>query len=158
MIEAFEFENIRLKAPQPKSRQGDAVLLPHQIDQTEFTGMSTFSKREDAPKLDRQLRHIYQTRIGNPDNMNSHLAAYVPDRLIGMGTLAPGYQEPEVVQDQNDLTSSQRLSSYLDSQVQFVPAMDKQVTPSFNVNSQDAPFLSPGLTNIDSRKLNITWS
>ena len=108
--------------------------------------------------MDRQSRHIYQTRIGNPDNENSHFAAYVPDRLIGMGNLAPSYKEPEVVEDVSDLTSSQRLSSYLDSQVQFVPSMDKQLIPSFTVNSQDAPFLSPGITSIDSRKLNIQWA
>lgn len=157
MIEPFEFEPIRLEAPEPKQDQGSLILRPTGIDNEEFKGLSSFTKKTDVPVLDRQRHRIYQTRFGNPDNVNSHYAHYVPDRLIGMGNMGAGYQAPETLPVENGLSASERLSSYLDQQVQFVPALDKHALPAFKVNTQDAPFLSPGLTSIDARKVSVLW-
>jgi hypothetical protein len=157
MIEPFEFETIRLQAPQPSGETGQAILRGKgSVDEEELKSFSTLTRGMDAMKLDNQQIRVYQTKIGNPSTINPHEASLVPERVISLGVLAPNYEEL-TANEHNSKTSSEILSAFLDSEMSFVPRNDLHQPPSFAVNSPETPFLNPGLTTIDSRKLTFHW-
>jgi len=153
MIESFEFEPIRLSAPIPINRQAEKELGGKEsVDVHVEDGVGEVAFREKDLVMDKSQIRIFQTKIGNPDSINSHFAHSVQDRLLSMGTLVVDNEE-KFESESSSRSTSEILSSYLDSEVQFVPAMDKHILPSLNVVSMREPFLTPGLTSIDSRKL-----
>jgi hypothetical protein len=158
MIEPFEFEGIRLQAPQPSGDTGKAILQGKgSVDEQEIKSFSVLKQGMDDIRLDGQQLRIYQTRIGNPDAINAHKADLVNERVLSLGTLGPNYEEPTVT-DQSSHSSSELLSKFLDHSMSYVPRTDLHVIPPIHITSPDMPYLSPGLTTVDSRKLQIHWT
>ena len=158
MIEPFEFEGIRLSAPQPTGDTGKAILQGKgSVDEQEIKSFSTLKQGMDDIRLDGQLLKVYQTKIGNPNEIDAHKAVHVPDRIISLGVLGPNYEEP-TVSESTSQTSSELLSTFLDHTMSFVPRTDLHVMPPIHITSPDMPYLSPGLTTVDSRKVQIHWS
>jgi hypothetical protein len=158
MIEPFEFEGIRLQAPQPSGETGSAIIQGKgSIDEQEIRSFSNLAKGMDDLKLDKQQIRVYQTKVGNPSTINSHEASLVPERVISLGVLGPKYEEPTVSMDTMK-TTSELLSTFLDSDMSFVPSTNLHHAPPFSVNAPDTPFLNPGLTTVDARKVTVHWS
>lgn len=158
MIEPFEFEGIRLQAPNPTGVVGSAILQGKgSVDEQEIKSFSTLQHGMDDIRLDGERLRVYQTKIGNPSSIDRHKAVLVPERIISLGTLGPNYEEP-TVDPTETMTTSERLASFLDQEMSFVPSTDLHVMPPLHVTSPDMPYLSPGLTTIDSRKVQIHWS
>lgn len=158
MIEPFEFESIRLQAPQPSGETGKAILQGKgSVDEQEMKSFSVLKQGMDDIRLDRQQLRVYQTRIGNPDAIDAHKADLVPERVMSLGTLAPNYQEP-TISEVSTHSTSELLSKFLDQSMSFVPRTDLHVMPPIHITSPDMPYLSPGLTTVDSRKVQIHWS
>lgn len=157
MIEPFEFETIRLQAPQPSGKTGKAVIHGKgSIDEEEIKSFSTLKQTEDAIPLDSQRLRIYQSKIGNPSSIDSHKADYVPERVVSLGPIAVNYEE-KTTPVQVETSVSELLSKFLDQDMSFVPSTDKHHMPSFNINSPNAPFQTPGLTSIDAHKVKFNW-
>jgi len=123
-----------------------------------ITSFSDLSKTSDTLKLDDQKLKIYQTKIGNPNTIDNHSSVLVPERIVSLGALAPNGQEPITEDNESRKTSSQLLSTFMDHDMSFIPKTDLHRIPAMHVNSPDSGFLNPGITSIDSRKLNIHWS
>jgi hypothetical protein len=157
MIEPFEFETIRLQAPLPSGSTGKTVLHGKgSVDEQEIQSFSVLKQSEDALRLDGQQIRVYQTKIGNPQSIDPHQANLVPERIVSLGPLAVNYEEANASMEHTK-TTSELLSTFLDSEMLFVPNTDMHHAPPFSVNAPDTPFLNPGLTSIDSRKLSIHW-
>jgi len=157
MIEPFEFEQIRLQADAPSGHIGKAVLGGLKtVDMQERTTMSDVVKGKPDIQLDQQQLKIYQTRIGNPSNIDSHKAVYVPDRIIAKEPIVTFY-DTKSVSDSEVPRCSDLFHSYLDQQAKFIPSISDHKLPSFQVVGQNEPFLTPGLSNIDARKVNFHW-
>lgn len=157
MIEPFEFETIRLQAPLPTGTVGTQVLRGNgSIDEEQIKSFSSLKMGSNEMQLDRQQLHIYQTKIGNPSNINSHESKLVPDRIVSVDVHGPMYQEPKQALESSK-TSSELLSSFLDRQMTYIPQTDLHQMPSFKINAPDMPFLNPGITSIDSRKVDFNW-
>lgn len=157
MIEPFEFETIRLQAPKPSGETGKSIIHGKgSVDEQEIKSFSVLKKGMDDLRLDGQQLRVYQTKIGNPEGIDSHKAVLVPERVISLGPLGPNYEEP-IARDPPAKTTSELLSSFLDSDMSFVPRTDKHVMPPIRMTSPDMPYLSPGLTTIDSRKVKVDW-
>lgn len=158
MIEPFEFEQIRLQAPLPSGETGKAILQGKgSIDEQDIKSFSVLKQGTDDIRLDGQQLRVYQTKIGNPDTVDAHKADLVPERILSLGVLGPNYEEPTVSTDMTRSTS-ELLSKFLDETMSFVPNTDLHHMPPIQVTSPDMPYLSPGITSIDSRKVNIHWS
>lgn len=158
MIEPFEFESIRLQAPLPSGETGKTVLHGKgSVDEQEMKSFSVLKKGMDDVKLDGQRLRIYQSKIGNPGTIDAHKAVYVPERIISMGVLAPNYEEA-TTGDETTKSSSELLSKFLDETMSFVPRTDLHVMPPMHITSPDMPYLSPGLTTVDSRKVQFHWT
>lgn len=158
MIEPFEHDKIVLNRPAPQGVTATEILSKQGIDEEMSRTMSlmTMSKGDDF-KLDTQQLKVYQTRIGNPSQIDSHSASYVYDRITSLGPLAPNHEMPTVSME-NTESSSQLLHKYIDSQATFKPRIDAHKLPAFSVTSLNSPYLTPGLTSIDSRKVEFNWS
>jgi len=155
MIESFEFEPIRLAAPLPTRTQGkEDIGGKNSVDLHLAEGVGQLQNREKDVLLDNSQIRVFQTKIGNPDMVNSHFAQSVQDHLLSMGTLVVD-NEQKTEPETETKSVSEILSSYLDSKVQFIPAIDKHILPPMNVVSMHEPFLTPGLTSIDGRKLKL---
>jgi hypothetical protein len=158
MIEPFEFEHIRLQAPQPSGETGKAILQGKgSVDEQEIKSFSVLKQGTDDIRLDGQQLRVYQTKIGNPNDIDAHKAQLVPERILSLGVLGPNYDSPTVSEDQSHSTS-ELLSKFLDETMSFVPSTDLHTMPPIHITSPDMPYLSPGITSIDSRKLQIHWS
>jgi hypothetical protein len=158
MIEPFEFESIRLHATLPTGTTGGAILKGSgSVDEQEIKSFAQLKKNEEDLNLDRQKLRIYQTKIGNPNSINSHQAVYANEHLTSLGNPAPNYVEPTESIGTTQ-SSSELLSSVLDKEMSFVPSTDLHVLPGMHVNHPERNFLNPGLTTVDSRKVNIHWS
>jgi hypothetical protein len=141
MIEPFEFEPIKLSAKPMESAHSS--LASTRLDQSAVDGVSKFHAHMNEITLDNAQGRVYQTKIGNPDEWNSHTSRYVPDRLV----------QEDVHEGQGEsISMSRRLSHYLDSQASFVPNIDRHLPLAFQVISPDEPCFSPGLTSIDRHK------
>lgn len=157
MIEPFEFETIRLQAPKPSGDTGKAILHgAGSVDEQEIKSFAQLKKNEDDLKLDQQKLRIYQTKIGNPNSINSHQAVYALEHLTSLGNPAPNYVEPIESMDVGQ-TSSELLASMLDNDMSFVPNTDLHVLPGMHVNRPETNFLNPGLTTVDARKMSVHW-
>ena len=158
MIEPFEFESIRLQAPLPSGEKGSAIIQGKgSVDEQEIKSFSVLKQGMDDVRLDRQQLRVYQTRIGNPAAIDAHKADLVPERILSLGPLAPNYQEPTVSEVPTQSTS-ELLSTFLDQSMSFVPRTDLHIMPPLHITSPDMPYLSPGLTTVDSRKVQIHWA
>lgn len=157
MIEPFEFEAIRLHAPQPSGETGHAILKGNgSVDEQEIKSFAQLKQNEDSLKLDRQKMRVYQTKIGNPASVNSHQAIYANEHLTSLGNPAPNYVEPTESMQVSESTSH-LLSQVLDTDMSFVPSTDLHVLPGMHVNHPEKNFLNPGLTTVDARKVNVHW-
>lgn len=158
MIEPFEFESIRLQAPQPSGETGKTILQGKgSVDEQEIKSFSVLKQGMDDIRLDKQQLRVYQTRIGNPAAIDAHKADFVPERITSLGPLAPNYQEP-TVSEVSTQSTSELLSTFLDQSMSFVPRTDLHIMPPLHITSPDMPYLSPGLTTVDSRKVQIHWT
>ena len=150
MIEAFEHESIRLGSTgKHASSSVEVSTLP--LDKQDKIGSGKTKWSNETPKLDNEMGHIYQTRVANPDNYDSHSVRWIHDRILGQGQKVVDNQIPNVAATPSGRTS-QILSRYLDSQATFVPSTDRGLPPPMEVVSPDEPFLSTGLTSVDRRK------
>jgi hypothetical protein len=156
MIEPFEHDKIVLKRPAPTGVEGSQVLVPQGIDKEVSRTMSVLTRSMDDIRLDTQQIKVHQTRIGNPSAIDNHSASYIYDRITSLGPIAPNYETP-TVSPEDGLNSSQLLHQYLDSQATFKPRIDAHKLPAFSVTSLNSPYLTPGLTSIDSRKVDFNW-
>lgn len=157
MIEPFEFETIRLQAPLPTGQTGQAILRGKgSVDEQEIKSFTTLKQGMDSMRLDAQQIRMYQTKIGNPSYINSHESNLVPERIISLGVLAPHAEEP-TASTNTSMTTSQMLSKFLDHDMTFVPQTDLHHAPAMKVNSPETPYLNPGLTTVDSRKVQFNW-
>lgn len=157
MIEPFELESIRLQAPQPSGTTGTSMLMGQgTVDEQTVKTMSSLNRTVDDIVLDKQQVRIYQSKIGNPATINTHEAALVPERIVSLGPLAP-YDSLPTVTDEPPRSTSELLSKVLDGSMSHVPNTNLNHLPAFSVHRPDQPFLNPGLTSIDSRKLSFNW-
>ena len=157
MIEPFEHDKIVLNRPAPQGVSGGQVLASRGIDEETSRTMSTMTSSLDDLRLDTQQIKVYQTRIGNPSNSDNHSASYIYDRVTSLGPLATNHETPTTSMEESS-TTSQLLHKYLDSQATFKPRIDGHKLPAFSVTSLNSPYLTPGLTSIDSRKVHFHWS
>ena len=157
MIEPFEHDKIVLNRPAPQGVSGSQVLAKQGIDEETSRSMSVMTSSLDNIRLDTQQLKVFQTRIGNPSNIDNHSASYIYDRITSLGPLAPNHETPTVSTEEPSSTS-QLLHQYLDSQATFKPRIDGHKLPAFSVSSLNSPYLTPGLTSVDARKVEFNWS
>ena len=75
MIEPFEFEHIRLQAPEPSGHVGSAILQGKgTVDEEEIKSFSSLKQGTDDIRLDGQRLRVYQTKIGNPSHIDARLS------------------------------------------------------------------------------------
>lgn len=157
MIEPFEFESIRLQAPQPHGTAGQQVLLGNgSIDEQEMKSFSALSASDDTIPMDKERLRIFQNKIGNPLSIDPHAAVHVPERLVAQGAIAPNYVEPTEEMRYTTNTSA-LLSSFLDQDMTYIPSTDKHKPTGMHINNPRINHLNPGITTIDSRKIAFNW-
>ena len=157
MIEPFEFETIRLSAPSVTREQKDVpVKSSGTVDFDLSKGISSFHNSMNDLKMDMSRQRVFQTKLGNPMLESQVEAQFQNDRVVGKGPLVVGGNEPAEVSD-TSVSSSELFHRYLDVEATFVPSISKHILPTMSTIGLDSPSLYPGLTNVDSRKLNIAW-
>ena len=158
MIEPFEYEPKHLVATKPAGIVASSSLGSFaSIDMDVNRSMSRLIDPVETMRLDTQQTRIFQTKIGNPFQENTHESVLVPDRIIGLGALVRS-DNPPALASTSTRSTSEILSNILDHQATFIPSNTKHVLPAMNINSLDSPYLSPGLTSIDSHKVKPNWA
>lgn len=158
MIEPFEYEPKRLNAPPPTRLQTPEPLQgATSIDKDVARSMSSLQDSMHDLTFDMRQARIFQTRLGNPSTENPHQAQFVVDRLVGKGLPVVDDETP-AEEPHTYISTSERLSRVLDKQASYVPSFSNHVYPSLTVNNPEEPFLSPGITSVDARKVHVRWA
>ena len=153
MIEAFEFEPIRL-GKTGATTTAKKSLSKNGVDVQDKIGAGKATWSNETPALDKEMQKVFQTRVGLPDQFDSHSARWMGERIASQGVKVADSEVPATGLYSN-LSSSQILSRVLDKNASFVPRTDLGLAPPMDVVSPDEPFLSTGLTSIDSRKFKM---
>lgn len=150
MIEPFEYEKKHIK---PKVTEGvtdgglDTSLLDRPIQKlNNFSGVPDYERylSETSP-----YTQAHQERVGRVRAEENNKSDFQSEAIAQLGSLVSGYET--VGEDMGESNASQRLHSYLDREVGFIPEFRETIKPIENVKV-DEPVLQPGISFVDSRK------
>ena len=152
MIEPFEYEKKHMK-PVVSENITDGGLDTSLLD-APMKKLNNWSKVPDFESYiaDTQpYTRAHQEHVGRVMDGDNNKSDYQSEAISQLGSLVSGYDTKGGAVAESGGNASNRIHTYLDKEVGFIPRFMETIDSINNVKIDD-PVLQPGISFIDSRK------
>lgn len=161
MNDPFEYEKVAIDVSDKINKR---KVLPSTLDSTKldehYARLHHFITGERVEKQKQQVSQQYlqeSKRINDVAGVEEHKASFQAHYLGQKNSQVSAFELPAGVKETSlDHTSSEIIKKYLDENVQFIP-LSTNTMDSVYPRAVNEPGLYPGMTTIDSRKLQFNF-